>query len=218
MTRTALVADLHGRYQNLRRIIDAAAAARADRIVVVGDYLEAKVSKKLAAAGGHWSLEEVVDPDPPLWESLLSDCVLVRGNQEERIAHLLAGQPLPPALAGILAAPPEYRDKDAVYVHGHGFDWYRTEQGPWCPVLREPGAPHSRYFFGHSHRRILVETGGTDGSTFRRLTEPATGSPHVLGQGGPWLVNCGAAFQDAAHWTLYDDDDETVTFMTAGDS
>jgi predicted phosphodiesterase len=238
VTKTAVLADVHGRLGNLRRII-AACSGRVDRIVVVGDYLEAKVSKKRAALGGEWTLEEVVDPDPELWELLAESCLLVRGNQEERIAALLAGQPLPAALAPLLAAPAEHRSGDDVFCHGHGFDWWKTAEGPWCPVLPPAAPPAARWFFGHSHRRLLVDTGGTDGSSYRALTQPETGTPLPvpggdhgedpaedrsgdpggdLGSGagrGPWLVNCGAVFHDAAHWTLYDDETATVTYLTA---
>ncbi|SNQ52272.1 putative phosphoesterase [Frankia canadensis] len=120
--RYALIADLHGASKALRRVLAAAARAGVDEVVCLGDYLEAKVPRRLHDPSRHWPLPAVVDPDPQLWSSL-AGLRLVLGNQEQRIRDLLRPEQVPAELAAILAAPERIRLADLVGLHGHQIRW-----------------------------------------------------------------------------------------------
>ncbi|MFG2484202.1 metallophosphoesterase [Streptomyces virginiae] len=207
MTRFAVISDLHGKYEHLQDIVEAG-KGRIDAIVMTGDYLEAKISKKHLHLGLEWPLEDVVDVDPELW-SFLESCTLVRGNQEERIAAVMAGRPVPALLAPLLAAPGEWATRTTRFVHGHGFPWARTGGQLDHPLLDDTvSADRAVIVHGHSHRRLL-----TLGSGVR--IEPVTGQPYALAPEGTCVVNVGAARDPEAHWVLYDEDARTITFETA---
>ncbi|EIV94636.1 metallophosphoesterase [Frankia sp. QA3] len=120
--RYAVLADLHGRPGALRRILAAAAAAGADEIVCLGDYLEAKVPRRLHDPSRFWPLERVVDSDPALW-SQLAGIRRVLGNQELRIRELLRPEQVPADLAVLLDAPEWDRLHGVVGLHGHQIRW-----------------------------------------------------------------------------------------------
>ncbi|THJ74345.1 metallophosphoesterase [Candidatus Frankia alpina] len=120
--RYAVLADLHGRPKALRRILAAAAAAGADEIVCLGDYLEAKVPRRLHDPSWFWPLDRVVDPDPVLW-SRLAGIRRVLGNQELRIRELLRPEQVPPDLAVLLDAPERDRLHGVLGLHGHQIRW-----------------------------------------------------------------------------------------------
>lgn len=194
-----------------------AARGRVDSIVLTGDYLEAKISKKEMSSGLVRPPEDVVDHDPDLWAEL-ARCVLVRGNQEERIATLLGDRTVP-GLAPLLAAPERWVTQATRFEHGHRFAWARDGDVLTHPVLdEEPGGPV--VIHGHSHRRMLT-LGRARGSAAAppggpRRTVPVIGRTHRLPPHGIRVVNAGAACDAAAHWALYDEDARTVTFETAG--
>ncbi|MEW9528663.1 ATP-grasp domain-containing protein [Microbispora sp. NPDC049125] len=228
--RYAVVADLHGRLDRLGPIMEAAAGHGA-RLVLLGDYLEAKVSKRDLRGGR--PLEEVVDRDEPLWE-LAARELLVLGNQEERIARALrhpgtpeaadspeapeapdspeapegAGFPgVPDVLRPLLSAPPRLETARALFVHGHEFDWFRIEGGVWSPKLPEPpDLPVTIY--GHSHRPALIRITASPDALMYEALPAAAGVPQALD--GDHLVNAGPARD--GHWLLYDDEARTVTF------
>ncbi|NED91173.1 metallophosphoesterase family protein [Streptomyces sp. SID11233] len=218
MVRFAVISDLHGNSANFRAITEAA-RGRVDAIVLTGDYLEAKISKKDMFSGFVWPPEDVVDHDADLWAELVR-CVLVRGNQEERIATLLGGRAVP-GLAPLLAAPERWSTPATRFEHGHRFAWARDGDALTHPVLdEEPGGPVVVH--GHSHRRMLTfgraapDSAAPPGGP--RRTVPVTGRVHRLPPHGIRVVNAGAACEAAAHWVLYDEDARTVTFETAGDT
>jgi predicted phosphodiesterase len=214
MARFALISDLHGELQNLQAILECA-GDRADEILVTGDYLEAKVSKKNLGQRAEWPLEDVVDDNPALWEVLVSSCRLIRGNQEERIATALGAQDVPPLLARLLTTPAEWATPTTRFVHGHRFPWFRDGDELMHPVLREP-TDRPVVVHGHSHRRLLTLGLADPGQPPRRRIEPETGRTYRLPPGERALVNLGAARDAAAHWALYDEEAGTVTFETAG--
>ncbi len=135
--RYAVLADLHGRPGALRRILAAAAAAGADEIVCLGDYLEAKVPRRLHDPSRFWPLERVVDPDPALW-ARLAGIRRVLGNQELRIHELLRPEQVPADLAALLDAPERDRLHGLVGLHGHQIRWStgraQPADGPGEPV------------------------------------------------------------------------------------
>ncbi|WSY83079.1 metallophosphatase family protein [Streptomyces sp. NBC_00876] len=219
MARFAVISDLHGNSANFRAIAEAV-RGRVDSIILTGDYLEAKISKKDMIPGSVWPPEDVVGHDPDLW-SRLARCVLVRGNQEERIATLLGGRTVP-GLAPLLAAPARWSTPLTRFEHGHRFVWARDGDVLTHPVLdEEAGGPVVVH--GHSHRRMLTlgraepepEPGpGPEPGPYRAV--PVTGRVHRLPPHGIRVVNAGAACEAAAHWVLYDEEARTVTFETAG--
>ncbi|MDX5565516.1 metallophosphoesterase family protein [Streptomyces sp. ID05-04B] len=211
MARFAVISDLHGNYENLLAIQEKA-AGRVDTVVLTGDYLEAKVSKKDLHRDLCWSLPDAVDPDAPLWEAL-SSCVLVRGNQEERITTVLRDRDVPDALEALLAAPPERATPTTRFVHGHRFNWFREGEDLSHPVLDAlPDRPV--LIHGHSHRRRLTTGLEATGQHTPLRLEPETGRVYQLPRSGVCLVNAGAAGDREAHWVLYDEEARTVTFET----
>lgn len=214
MVRFAVVSDLHGSLENFQVILECV-QGRVDTVVVTGDYLEAKVSKRDMGRGIEWSLEEVVDPDPTLWEALAETCVLIRGNQEERIAAALGGHGVPRLLEPLLGAPEEWTTPLTRFVHGHRFEWFRLGEELRHPVLREP-TDRRVVIHGHGHRRLLTLGLGEPGGPPRLRTEPVTGRPYRLSADERSLVGLGAARDDAAHWALYDEETGIVSFETAG--
>ncbi|CAJ59180.1 MULTISPECIES: metallophosphoesterase [Frankia] len=155
--RYAVLADLHGRPGALRRILAAAAAAGADEIVCLGDYLEAKVPRRLHDPSRFWPLERVVDPDPALW-ARLAGIRRVLGNQELRIRELLRPEQVPADLAVLLDAPERDRLHGLVGLHGHQIRWStgRAEPvgGPGEPG--EPGEPVGTAADGSADGRALL--------------------------------------------------------------
>ncbi len=138
--RYAVLADLHGRPKALRRILAAAAASGADEIVCLGDYLEAKVPRRLHDPSRFWPLDRVVDPDPVLW-SRLAGIRRVLGNQELRIRELLRPEQVPPDLAVLLDAPERDRLHGVLGLHGHQIRWTTGRAEPaGAPVEPAGGA------------------------------------------------------------------------------
>ncbi|MCK9876989.1 metallophosphatase family protein [Frankia sp. Ag45/Mut15] len=138
--RYALFADLHGRPKALERIMVAAERAGADELVCLGDYLEARVPRRLHDPGRDWSLPAVVDRDPPLWRRLAT-VRRIRGNQEERIRELLRPERTPPELAALLDAPAWARLHGLLALHGHQIRWDLVTGTPPARLSAEPRPP-----------------------------------------------------------------------------
>lgn len=213
--RYAIVSDLHGRADQFERICRDAGRYRADRVILTGDYLESKVSKRRHDPTVRWDADQVIDHDPGLWRRL-SGCDLVRGNQEERIADLLSADQVHADLAPLLRAPERMvLDSGLVLVHGHRFDW-RRYQGRWIPGRRDiADAPGPVVCYGHSHERLAgrVPGGSPDGTV--ELLEVRAGHPIRLLPGYLHLLNLGAARESEGHWLAYDEASQTVTFREA---
>ncbi|CAO5227798.1 metallophosphoesterase [Frankia sp. AgKG'84/4] len=120
--RYAVLADLHGRPKALRRVLAAAAEAGVDEVVVLGDYLEAKVPRRSHDPSRYWPLSAVVDSDPLLW-SRLAGIRRVLGNQELRIRELLRPEQVPAGLAAVLDGPEAVRLHGLLGLHGHQIRW-----------------------------------------------------------------------------------------------
>jgi|GEM_PF-3393612 len=158
--RYAVVADLHGRRKAWRAVRAAAAAHAVDRVVCLGDYLEAKVSRRRHDPARRWSLDQVVRLDEELWREL-AGLELIAGNQEVRIRELLAPADIPPALAPLLAAPRRRVLGAALCLHGDqlGWDWVGERLRP-VPA----GVPRVPLLFtGHTHQTLLARITWPDG-------------------------------------------------------
>jgi hypothetical protein len=165
--RYAVTADLHGRRKAWRRFRTGAAAAGADRLVVLGDYLEAEVPWRRHDPARRWGLDEVVEPDPTLWEELAADAELVLGNQELRIRELLRPDQVPRALAPLLRAPETIRFGAALGMHGHQLSWRPSRLPPGTrpdgrgEAALEPdpaGLPSAGLVMaGHSHQTLVLD-------------------------------------------------------------
>jgi predicted phosphodiesterase len=176
-----VLADLHGRPGALRRILAAAAVAGADEVICLGDYLEAKVPRRLHDPSRFWPLERVIDPDPALWARLIG-IRRVLGNQELRIRELLRPEQIPADLAALLDAPEQVRLHGLVGLHGHQIRWStgRAELagGPGAPVgTAAHGAADGRGLLvpvaadvprvpvvvvGHTHQEAMFEIAWSD--------------------------------------------------------
>jgi predicted phosphodiesterase len=212
--RFAVVADVHGRRDHFEAVLSEADRRGVDSVVVGGDYLECLISKRDVGRVSPAGVDEVVDVDPPLWE-LLARCTLIRGNQEERIELLTRGLPVPDRLATLLAVPASATVSALRVLHGHTFDW-STCDGWWVPTVDDalPDAPV--VVFGHSHQ-ALVSTlrTGPDDEVGYQPSPPELGRRIALRSGTRYLVNLAPLRDRPPVWTLYDDDEHTVTFHEA---
>ncbi|SCG72372.1 metallophosphoesterase family protein [Micromonospora humi] len=206
--RAVVLADLHGRLDALRDIVAAAAAHRPDALVCAGDLLDCLISKTAAGRPGR-RLPEVVAVDHELWDAA-ANLTLVRGNQEERIARLLAGTPVPGNLRLILDQPPARTVGVAEVRHGHGFTWQRRPDGWWQPGARDLArlrAPVTIY--GHNHQNACYELHADGSLTPRPIV---FGQPLPLSPAHRHLVNVDAARREPPSYVVYDDDARTVTY------
>lgn len=210
----ALAADVHGNQRHLEAVLAAARRHRAESTIIAGDYLECRVSKRAGALARARTTAEAVDIQPQLWR-LLAGCVLVKGNQEERIARLIADLPTDPALnplRPLLAAPSTAVVSSLRVMHGHTFDWSKCD-GWWVPTLDEAVPGDRIIVYGHSHQELIVALPGEG-------TRPYAPSPARLGErvrlDGPdrYLINL-APVRDRPVWLLYDDETEEIAFHLA---
>ncbi len=209
--RYAIIADLHGRRGAWRRVAAATGRARVDRILLLGDYLEAKVPRRHHDPGVHWSLEEVVRPDERLWAEL-ADAELVLGNQELRIRELLRPEQVPALLAPLLAAPRAAAIGVARVEHGDRIRWSPAADGVLEPQL-DAVLPAPMLVVGHTHQTLLLEVADRPGRppVTRRL--PITvGRPVAVRADAHLLVNVGPARGRPSHWLIYDTDPGEITF------
>jgi predicted phosphodiesterase len=204
----ALAADVHGNIRNLEAILPAARELGAEAVIIAGDYLECRIGKSAMASARVRALADVVDEQPQLWE-LLAGCVLVRGNQEERIAALTAALPLEPLLARLLDAPPTVLVSSLRVLHGHTFDWSKCD-GWWVPTLDEAIPSDRLIAYGHSHQELVVRLPGTGERQY--VPVPVRmGVPVRLAGPGRFLINL-APLRERPVWLLYDDVAEVAVF------
>ncbi|MGF7235418.1 MAG: metallophosphoesterase [Frankia sp.] len=225
----AIIADLHGRRGAWRRVRQAAGRAGADRLLLLGDYLEAKVPRRLHDPAVHWPIEEVVRPDERLWAEL-ADAELVLGNQELRIHELLHPEQVPAALAPLLAAPRAGTVGVARAEHGDRIRWSEAPDGILEPrldgVFRSP-----MLLVGHTHQTLLLDVTGTSTLPVSETSTPAGASglpnparpvirrlpitvdrPVPVRPDAHLLVNVGQARGRPSHWLLYDTGPSEITF------
>ena len=207
----ALAADLHGNVRNLEAILAAADSHGAESVVIAGDYLECRIGKRAAATARVRALTDVVDDQPDLWR-LLAGCLLVRGNQEERIAALISGLPPEPLLAPLLDAPPARLVSSLKVVHGHDFDWSKCD-GWWVPTMDEAVPEDRLVAFGHSHQGLVTELPASGHPPYAPVPVRIGVPTHLTGP-ARFLINLAPA-QDRPVWVLYDDAAEEVVFHRA---
>lgn len=218
--RYAVVTDVHGDLTGLRRVLSRVAAQRVDHVICLGDVFECRVGKRDAPGHVFRSLREVFEPDPEAAD-LLRDAVLVRGNQEERIAGLVPEHARPPWARRILSAPLEHRTSFAVYCHGHALPWQEPEPGLWSPL----GASFARtaLFHGHHHRSALhrLPRAREAGGRARRIPV-RVGEPVRLDDGAQYVVNVGSVTQAGQErgptpaWAVVDEETATLAFHACG--
>lgn len=239
--RYAVLADLHGRRKSWRRVRAAAAAAGVDRMVILGDYLEAEVPWRRHDPTRRHDPDTVVKHDPELWQALASEAELVLGNQEWRIRDLLRPDQVPASLAPLLAAPERTTLGTATGIHGHQLRWHeppsRERAGrPSTGLEPDPTTlpPAERLLFaGHSHHAQVIEVtwvhaaGGPRPESLRPIPAPP-GKPmdvspfseplrpeDVPGRWSTLFVNLGPAVGKPSHWLVYDDTRQEITFQEA---
>lgn len=211
--RYALIADLHGKMDSFERIREAAVESSVDAMYFLGDYLDSKVSKREHDPAVRWDPDRVVDFDPMLWKQLGAH-VLVRGNQEERIAELLRRDQVPPQLAQLLSRPSRVRGDELLMVHGHQFDWARVGDH-WLPGAADlVSFDRPVVCYGHSHERLAARLAGPDPGD-AELIPVGTGEAVRLVPGERYVFNLGAARERRGHWLLYDSAERTATFREA---
>jgi biotin carboxylase/predicted phosphodiesterase len=207
--RYALAADVHGNRPHLEEVLSSARRHDVGDIIVAGDYLECRVAKRGRGAVRLDSVSQAVAMDTELWR-LLGGCTLVRGNQEERIARLVAQLPCDPALRRLLDAPDTVAVSSLRVMHGHTFDW--SECGEWMvPTLDDAVPPDRVIVYGHSHQELVTEV-GADGEPTYLPSEVELGAGVALRPGRRYLINL-APVRDRPVWLLYDDEDEVITFL-----
>jgi predicted phosphodiesterase len=206
--RFAIVADLHGKRGAWRRVTVDAARAGADRVVCLGDYLEAKVPWRLHDPAVRRSLDEVVRPDERLWTQL-AGADLVLGNQEWRVRDLLAPDQVPDALAPLLAAPETATVGVARAEHGHRIRWSHGPDGLYLPLL-DGLFEQPLLLVGHTHQTLLLDVSA--GTPAARRLPVTVGRPVPIRPGAHLFANVGAARGHPSHWLLYDLDRAEITF------
>lgn len=213
MTRVALLADLHGARAVLAAVLAEADELGIDHVVVAGDYLDCRVGKRRAPGYAAATVADVVELDPLLWQ-LLGRCLLVRGNQEERIDVLTDTLPRPGVLPGLLRAPATRRVAGLTIVHGHRFDWSRCSD-LWVPTL-DADLPDDRLLvFGHSHQALVTTlVPDADGAPRHRPRPMTSGAVVRLDPQHRHLVNLGPASGADPQWVLYDDAEASVTLRS----
>ncbi|WP_322759101.1 metallophosphoesterase family protein [Frankia sp. Cr2] len=221
--RYAVVADLHGKRKAWRRVLDDVQRRGADRIVCLGDYLDAKVPWRGHDSTTRRDVTDVVEPDPRLWREL-AGVDLVLGNQEWRIRDLLRDEQTVGDLDVLLAAPATRMIGAATAMHGHQFSW---DDGPICPgwpavlyprLAQLPDVPI--LMVGHSHQVLLLDLlslGDPAGAVLARRRPVTPGRPIPVDPGGArrLFVNVGPARGKPSRWLLYDDTASEMTFHEA---
>ncbi|MEU8779607.1 metallophosphoesterase [Streptomyces sp. NPDC048606] len=215
--RYAVLTDVHGDVDSLQRVLEHIARQAVDQVISMGDVFECKVSKRQAEKYEFTGdIAEVVDADPRV-EVLLRGALLLRGNQEERIASLVPRAHLPDWTRPILHAPLEHRTDFAVYGHGHRLPWRETQPGVWSPA--EAPFPGRALIHGHHHRsalrRLPQARCGRDAEPV--LVPVRHGEPIHLAPGARYIVNVGPVAKTAPErgpspaWAVIDEDAATVT-------
>ncbi|MFK0292681.1 metallophosphoesterase family protein [Streptomyces sp. NPDC090442] len=208
--RYAIVTDLHGDLAALRRVLVDVARERVDQVLCLGDVFECHIGKRDRADYAFGSVAEVFDQVPEL-VALLDGAVVVRGNQEERIASLVPDHALPAWSRAVLDAPLEHRTPFATYCHGHPLPWQQVEPGKWCPLDAEFAG--RALVHGHHHRSAVHRLPRT-GRAWRDVTTLPFryGEPVPLTAGHRYLVNVGQVRGADPNWAVIDERAATVTY------
>lgn len=194
----AIVGDIHSSKGDLEDVLSHIKERAPEAVLIgTGDLFECTISKRYVNERTYSTLEEVMIL-PEGFDELLN-FPSVKGNQEERI--LLITETDDPLLK-MLSAMPEKIELDAAEViHGHQWKWGGE---PWS--LLEADVSKGLTFYGHSHRSGLLRSGSEEEAVL-------FDHPYDV-RGGQTLVNVGAVVSDK-EWVLYDNMENTVTFMKA---
>ncbi|MBX9454583.1 MAG: metallophosphatase family protein [Rhizobium sp.] len=212
----AILSDIHANREALESCLDAVAAARADRIVLLGDIVG-------YGADPEWCLDTV--------RRLIEDgAIAVRGNHDEAAASTTQSMTSnarvaiewtrnrldADARAFLGALPLRIDDGDRLYVHADA-----SAPGAWRYVLDSADARRhlnasdaQASFCGHTHRPALHCL-----SAMNRITSftPSASEPIPLGAQRRWLAVMGAVGQPrdgnpAAAFGLHDTTTRTLRF------
>lgn len=192
--RYALVSDIHSSIDEFQKVLQQIEALVPDAVVGLGDLFECTIGKKKLDGTTYPQLNEVM-LNPSGFESLLNFSS-IRGNQEERIA--IVSRSHEPLLQRILDLPEQIRLGHALLIHGH--QWPYNENPPSKYTDHE-----TLIFHGHTHKSSWSKEGQTQSFEFG---EPID-LPETLA-----VVNVGSVI-DNKEWLLYDDYENTITFMKA---
>lgn len=212
--RYGLIADIHGRRNHLELVLEHINTfSDIDEIICLGDVFEVKVSKKQLPNFVFHDIEQVIDIDLKLLE-LLSGYQLVRGNQEERVLHLVPREKIPAELHPFFLNLPSDIDlpEMARITHGHNFNWVDYPGGYWHPVITKWERPW--LFYGHNHQNALFLVREKNGSWYYDRQEIVIGKPLELDPKSCFLINVGDIKRPTPSWVLYDNEEGTVTFYT----
>nr|MDT0664551.1 hypothetical protein [Micromonospora sp. DSM 115978] len=192
-----------------------------DRLVLLGDYLESRVSKRNHDPSVRRELADVVHHDPALWREFCAHD-LVLGNQEERVRELLRPDQVDGDLARLLNAPSSRTLGNATLVHGHRLDWHcvdpTTDPTTWHPDLSAHVGDPPLLVIGHSHRLMLIDVAADGSLAGHRPRDVELDRPVPVAAHDRLFVNLGAARESPSPWLYLDCADgcvQTLTFVEA---
>lgn len=192
----AIIGDVHSSKEDLADVLSHIKERAPEAVLIgIGDLFECTISKRNMHERKFNSLKEVMLIPEGFVELLTFPSV--KGNQEERILFITETDD---PLLGMLSAMPErIQLGEAEVIHGHQWKWGGE---PWS--LLEAGVSKRLTFYGHSHRSALLRNG---------VAEEVILFDHPYDvKDGQTLVNVGAVVSDK-EWVLYDNIQDTVTFM-----
>lgn len=198
MTKYALVGDIHSAEEELTDVLQhIKEKAPNAQIVGTGDIFECTISKKKLPLKKLKRFEDVFLTSSSFEQMI--DFPTVYGNQEERILLTSTGGG---ELRQWMEELPETIElnKEAGIIHSHQWTWGGT---PWGLQKASPVARLT--FFGHSHTSQAFLDGSLQEIIFERTMSV---------EEGEWLINVGSVV-DHREWVLYDEAEQTITFMKA---
>lgn len=201
--RVGFIADAHSDVLALTAVLAALRLEGVDQVVSLGDALECHLPK--GYDGPPVRLEEATSVAEDV-ASLLSDVVLVRGNQEERIREATRPEDVSAAVSWLLKAPVSGTMATLAYTHGHEFDWMQVGVDHWQP--RWPVVETSTVVHGHHHRSSLTALVGAADTRLDRTPPP--GVTVELRADERYLLNVGPAQAGSLAWAVVDDERRTV--------
>lgn len=192
----AILGDVHSSKVDLKDVLSHIKERAPEAVLIgIGDLFECTISKRFVNERTYGSLGEVMILPEGFVELLTFPSV--KGNQEERILHITETDD---PLLGMLSAMPERIELGkAEVIHGHQWKWGGE---PWSLMEADVSKPLT--FYGHSHHSGLRRS--KSGETAVQFNLPYDVKD------GQTLVNVGAVVFDK-EWVLYDDIQDTVTFM-----
>ncbi len=193
----ALLGDIHSSKEDLEKVLTDISEKSPEAIRIgTGDLFECIISKRNITDQKFTKLQDVMIIPEGFTELLTF--LSVSGNQEDRILMITETDD---PLRGNLSKMPETVDfATAKVIHGHQWKWGGE---PWALIHAE--ANESLVFYGHSHTSKLSRNDVNEAIEF--------GIPYDV-SGNKVLVNVGAVVVDR-EWVLYDQSENTVTFMKA---